>query len=194
MPLLSAVLAQNPLSGILYDNALAIDVYKSLNDWISGWMVGSLTQRVIAADLAMTCANIFAQKADPIFQQAGLNVFYPYLQKEVLCVALASIGHWRMDEPKAPLKQCLARFVPKDMVYRPKSGFVDPHGSVFYNHQFISFLREAVETNAPIVSMLHKKPLLKALDLLARKAPLPDQLLNCLWSITFLDRWYRTAL
>jgi asparagine synthase (glutamine-hydrolysing) len=193
MPLLSAIVAQNPLADILYDDSLASDVHRLLENWISGWAGESLAHRAIAADMALICANIFAQKAKPIFDTAGFMVKYPFLQTEVMNVALASIGNWRMDEPKDILKRCLARHVPREMVYRPKSGFVDPRSQVFYNTQFIAYLRAAVDSTGPIGSMLRKRPLMRACDLLARKAYLQTQTLNCLWAITFIDRWYRTA-
>ena len=193
MPLLSAILAQNPLADILYRGNLAGDVHRLLADWIGGWVGESLSHRVVTADLAMTCANTFAQKAKPILESAGHDVCYPFLETEVVSVALASIDHWRMDEPKAPLKRLLARHVPREMVYRPKIGFVDPRGRVFYDSQFIAHLRAAADPTGPIASLLHKRPLMKACDLLARGAHLPTQTLNCLWAITFTDRWYRTA-
>jgi hypothetical protein len=79
------------------------------------------------------------------------------------------------------------------MVYRPKSGFVDPSNRVFFDAQFIDYFRAAAEPTSPIASVLNRKPLLKTCDLLSRKNNLPDQTLNCIWAITFTDRWYRTA-
>jgi asparagine synthetase B (glutamine-hydrolysing) len=193
MPPLSSIVAQNPLADILYDDALASDVHRLLEDWIGGWAGESLSHRAVAADMALTCTNIYAQKAKPIFDIAGFAVSFPFLQTEVMSVALASIGHWRIDEPKDTLKRCLARHVPREMVYRPKSGFVDPRGRVFYDTQFIAYLRAAADAKGPIASMLKKRPLMKACDLLARKAYLPTLTRNCLWAITFIDRWYQTA-
>ena len=79
------------------------------------------------------------------------------------------------------------------MVYRPKSGFVDYHGNVFFDKEFIAYLRAAADDTGPIALVLNKKPLLKACDLLANKIKLPFQTLTCLWDITFVDRWYRSA-
>lgn len=193
MPLLSAVLAQNSLAGILYCGNLASNVHRLLSDWIGEWVGNSILHRIIAADLAMTCTNVFAQKAKPILENAGLEVHYPFLQTEVVSMALASIDRWQMDEPKASLKRCLARHVPSNMVYRSKSGFTDPRGLVFNNTQFIAHLRAAADSTGPIAPMLQKKLLMKACDLLNHRACFPAQTLNCLWAIVFLDRWYRTA-
>jgi asparagine synthetase B (glutamine-hydrolysing) len=193
MPLLSAVLAQNPLAGTLYWNGGERRVDGLLDDWVSAWAGTSTTSKVVAADLALTCANTFAQKAYPIFRSAGHEVFYPFLHNDSLTMALSSIPNWNMSEPKAPLKASLARQVPREMVYRPKSGFTDPRGSVFFDPEFVDHLRSACEPTAPISHLLKRKAVAKAADLLSRSKPLPPQTLNTLWAIVFTDRWYRTA-
>ena len=193
MPLLSAVVAQNPLAGTFYHNLARNSVDRLLAEWVGGWGSDVLSRRIVAADLALICANIFAQKSQPILESAGHRVVYPFLETQAVNVAMASTPYWQMDEPKAPLKRSLARYVPRDMVYRPKSGFVDPHGSVFVNAEFIAHLRAAAEPTSPIASVLKSKHLIKACELLSRKKKLPVQTLNCLWAITFTDRWYRTA-
>jgi asparagine synthase (glutamine-hydrolysing) len=193
MPLLSAFAAQNPLADIFYDGTTASDVHRLLIEWISDFAGDSVTHRVIAEELAFGVPNAIVPKAVQILESAGLRVSFPFLRRELVSLALASVDNWQMDEPKAPLKRCLARHVPHAMVYRPKGGFVDPYTPVFHTAQFIAYLRAAADSAGPIASMLRKKPLMKACDLLARGAALPCLTLNSLWAITFLDRWYRTA-
>ena len=193
MPLLSAVLAQNPLAGCLYQDAASNDVHELLSDWVGGWVGQSLPHRIVAADLALTCANTFAQKGQPIFESGGHKVHYPFLQNPVVALALSSIGHFAGNEPKAALKRSLARDVPHKMVYRPKSGFVDPRAMVFFDPAFLTHFRAAADASSPLSGFLKQKALVKACDLLANKASLPSQTLNCIWAITFMDRWYRTV-
>ncbi|QQO55006.1 MAG: asparagine synthase [Thiohalocapsa sp. PB-PSB1] len=193
MPLLSAVLAQNPLAGTFYkkDNRHSVD--DLLERWIGGWAGDKFATRVVAADLAMTCANTFAQKAQPILESGGHKILYPFFEVEAVSTSLSSISYWQMDEPKAPLKKSLARCVPHNMVYRTKSGFVDPSGKVFFDKEFIEHLRSTSEPTGPIAHMLEKKPILKSCELLARNKSLPAQTLNLIWAVVFMDRWYRTA-
>ena len=193
MPLLSAILALNPLAGTFYKKDAGGTIDDLLSKWVEGWGGESIVSQVVAADLALTCANTFAQKALPIFESAGHKVLYPFLEVEAVSTALTAIPHWQMDEPKAPLKRSLARHVPNDMVYRPKSGFVDPRQSVYFDDQFVEFLRASFEPSGPIAHLLEKKTLLKSCELLARKKTLPDQTRKLLWTIVFTDRWYRTA-
>jgi asparagine synthetase B (glutamine-hydrolysing) len=193
MPLLSAVLAQNPLDGILYRTPSRDHVHALLADWVEPWVEGSMAQSIVAGDLAMICANIFAQKGLPILNKAGFEVEYPFLKNAFVSTSMASIPFWNMAERKAPLKESLARHVPREMVYRKKSGFVDIAVPVFFDSTFIEHLRAAAEASGPISALLEPAPLLSACEYLSRGHPLPLQTLNCLWAITFMDRWYRTA-
>ena len=193
MPLLSAVLAQNSLDGIVYRSPSRDHAHELLTDWVETWVEGSLEQSIVAGDLAMICANIFAQKGLPIFNKAGFKVEYPFLQDAFVSTSMASISFWKMTERKAPLKESLARHVSRDMVYRKKSGFVDTATPVFFDSTFIEHLRAAAEASGPISSLLKPASLLTACDHLSIGRQLPHQTLNCLWAITFTDRWYRTV-
>jgi asparagine synthetase B (glutamine-hydrolysing) len=193
MPLLSAILAQNPLAGVVYagDGRKRVDDW--LDEWVSGWAGDSVLRKVIAADLAMTCANTFAQKAYPIFKKANRRVVYPFMEPEMVGFALSIAPSAQSSEKKAILKTLLSQQVPHEMVYRPKSGFVDPSGQVFYDPRYIELLWAATEEESALSGMLFKMPVRKVCDLLYRKRSLPVQMLNCIWTIAFVDRWYRTA-
>ena len=193
MPVLSAVLSQNPLAGILYDDTAADEVHARLDHWVAGWAGTSVRDRTIAADLALVCANIFAQKARPLFERAGHRVVYPFLQESVLATAMASTAAWQLETPKAPLKRSLARHVGPEMVYRPKSGFVDPRGKVFHDPEFVAHLRAAGEASSPLHGFVHAAPVRRLCDRLHRRRPLPAQTLNAAWALVFTDRWYRTC-
>lgn len=189
MPLLSSVLAQNALAGILYDDAPAATVHQHLTKWITPWAGDDPARAVVAGDLAMTCANTFAQKSHAIFEAAGVSVVYPFLTTDALVTALSATA-WPLDQPKAPLKRALARHVPHDMVYRPKSGFVDPVGSVFHDPAFQDHLRESLE--GPIGYALKPAAMLRLLGALKARRPLPAQTLNAAWAVAFTHRWYAT--
>lgn len=193
MPLPSAVVAQNALAGITFDGRMRDFVDRLLSDWIGGWVGDSPAQRIVVTDMAVTCANMFAQKAQPILEAAGHSVQYPFLQNEIVSLAMDAVIHWSMQEPKSPLKESLARHVPREFVYRPKSGFVDRRNEVFFDPEFIDHLWAAAESTGPISFALHSATVRRACDLLRRGRKLPPQTLNCLWSIAFTDRWYRTA-
>lgn len=191
MPMVPAMLAQNALAGIFYDDNAAEQVYSLLNEWLQ-FMVGSqsVSRQAVAGDLALTCANIFAQKARLILVDAGLDVVYPYMSPEAFAAGLVA-SEKPMSEAKAPLKRALAKHVPRDFVYRPKAGFIDPAGRIFYTENFLTALYDA--THGPISSFLNKNSVLKTVDHLRRGGNLPAQTLNVAWAAAFADRWYRTV-
>jgi len=193
MPLLSALLAINPLAGLLYRDETGHSVHSLLERWIGGWAGASFARQAVAGDLALICANTFAQKPKPILESAGHSVVYPFLDVEMVATALAAAERWQMHEPKAPLKRALARHVPGNMVYRPKSGFDGPGNDVFHAPEYIECLNAAAEPSGPIAHVIDKKRLNMACQLLSRGKSLPGQTLGLLWTIAFADRWYRTA-
>ena len=193
MPMLSAVLAQNPLAGKLYENFSSSEVYSLLERWINSFEGLSLSQKVVIADLMLTCANIFAQKGLPILEDAGHNVIYPFLDTEMVSAAVSWNPYLDPTQPKALLKKSLEKHIPTEMIYRPKSGFVDPKPPVFFKTDFIDYLYASTESSSPISFILKKKEIYKACDLLNKKTLLPPQVLNCVWAIVFTNRWYETA-
>jgi asparagine synthetase B (glutamine-hydrolysing) len=193
MPMLPAVLAQNPLAGFLYSQADSAKVHGMLEDWIGGWGGDTPLRRTVIADLALTCANRFAQKGQPVLEAAGHTVRYPFLHDEMAAAALTILRAGSRQEPKAILKRSLARRVPREMVYRPKSGFADPRRRVLYEPGFLEHLRASADSGGALAVLLDKKVLLAACDLLAKGRMLPAYTRNALWAIVFLDRWYRTV-
>jgi len=193
LPFLSAVLSRHPLDGLLIHPPSGGNVHTRLEEWISGWSGDGQVRRVVAADLALVCANIFAQKGLPILRRAGCRVVLPFLDRELVSLALGSLGRWHLDQPKAPLKRLLARSVPAEMVYRRKCPFADPRERVYHQPGFIAKLRAAADASAPVAPVVDQRRLVKACDLLHARTVLPEQTLACLWSIAFTDSWYRSA-
>jgi asparagine synthase (glutamine-hydrolysing) len=193
MPLLSAILAQNPLAGILYAKDGRERVDALLDEWAAGLAGDSLLRKVIVANMALTSANIYAQKAHPIYRKAGLHVVYPFMEHEMVDFSLTIALSQDSPEKKALLKALLAQQVPREMVYRPKSGFVDTGAQVFYDAEFQEMLWAATEEKSVLSGILFKEPLRKIIERLRRRDRLPHQLLNCIWAVAFTDRWYRTA-
>ena len=193
MPVFAAAWAQNPLAGVFFKDQSRNSVYGMLQNWIDEWTDNSTSQRIVATDLALICANKAARKTQPVFDSAGYKVVYPFLDNTMIPVVLDAVSFWQMDEPKAPLKRALVRHVPPEMVYRPKSGFESERKEIYFNEEFIDYLHSVIEPTSPISHLLQEKPLLKACQLLSHKKMLPITTLNLLWTIVFTDRWYKTA-
>lgn len=188
-----AVIARNPLAGSFYSARQREYVNGLLVEWIEGWAGPSLARQIVTADVALICANAFAQKGKPVLESAGHRIIYPFLDEDMLDTGLTATASWKMTERKGPLKTSLSRRVPGEMVYRPKSGFVDPKDEIFYSAEFIGHLRTAAEPSGPISQMLERKKLVRACDMLSSGKALPPQTYSLLWAVAFTDRWYRTA-
>jgi asparagine synthetase B (glutamine-hydrolysing) len=190
----AAVTAQN---GIVDDFVTVPEVGRQLQALLDRWIVieddFTMAQKAVVADLALTCANVFAQKCRAILTRAGHRVVFPFLDDEVVSLALAAIRTWRVGEPKSPLKQSLAKYVPREMVFRPKSAFADPQPRLFRTPAFIEMLCQSASDSAPLCDLVVKQRIREACDLLGKDKCVPSQTLNLLWAIVFTDRWYRTA-
>jgi len=189
----AACIAQNSLSQILYSNVGAKRVCQALDSWVETEVGQDLEFGMVAADVGLTCANIFAQKGLPILRKAEFKVCYPFLNDAMLHLGIDLLGEKFAAKPKVILKEALKKSVPPNMVDRPKAGFVDSSKTIFFSNDFIEILAAAVEAEAPLEPFLFRHNLKKVCALLRARKRLPQQTLNCLWAIAFADRWYRTA-
>lgn len=195
LPPSAALIAQSPFAKSSFTTAppsVFTELSDLLSDWVAGWAPESAHARAVAADLGLTCANVYAQKADPVLKRAGINVLHPFLEPDMVALALATVDDWSMLTPKAPLKWALSRYLPNEMVYRSKSGFIDTSLKPFADPQFRRALDEA-SRDGPIADIVSVKALAKAQKVLDSGRRLPPQTLNILWSAAFVSRWYRTA-
>lgn len=193
MPLLSAFLAQNALGDILYCSDELEKVIVLLDEWFSGWPLSSKTERIVAADVSFIGANIFSQKACHLFSAHNIDISYPFMSDELFGLGLHETANYADDEPKPSLKHALARSVPPHMVYRRKSGFVGASTPVIYDQRFIEYLNDTISPNAPLRDLLIPKNVNKVIDHLKGRKIIPGQLVNCIWTIVFVDRWLRTV-
>ena len=190
-----ASIAQNGLAGSHFGSSRVQEKLEfALLDWISGTASENSRVQAVASDFALVCAGIVAQKAQPIFQAAGYQVLYPFLHPKIVGPVLSAVPSWQITIAKEALKIALTRAVPRRMVYRPKSGFVDPSGSMYYSEWFISYLEDACSAQSRVSSSLNVSRINEAVRALKSGKELPVQTRKLLWAAVFTDRWYRTAV
>lgn len=189
LPMSAAIIAQNPFSGVAY--AAAPRVRSAFSNWIGADAGIDADASIVLADLALTCANVFAQKDISLYERAGHVVALPFLDETLVESLVYEAPHWPTTEPKAPLKAALARQVPAEMVYRKKVGFAESRPKVFDAPEFSDYLQEAIE--GPLSELLNQLRVRSMLSAVRSGDPIPAQTLNFLWSLTFTDRWYKTA-
>ncbi|MDA3962101.1 MAG: asparagine synthase (glutamine-hydrolyzing) [Planctomycetota bacterium] len=86
--------------------------------------------RITAVDSAYWLPDDLLAKVDRTTMAVGLEARVPYLDPRLFAFALSLPAEERIGDrmPKRLLKRVAERYMPKDLVYRPKSGFVMPLG------------------------------------------------------------------
>lgn len=187
-----ALVAQNALAGTFYQLPDEPDLDGLLVDWLEGWAGPDPARGMVAADLALLCSGVTSRKADAILRASGHEMLYPFLDTAMVSLAFRLLPLLRGQEPKAPIREALARQVPRTML-RPKLGFIHPRRPVFHEPAFLDYLEQSTGDESVMAGLVEPAPLRRALDLLRAGRMLPPQTLNLLWAVTFTDRWYRTV-
>lgn len=191
----SAVIAQNPLDGIAY--TIPSDVRKNIEDIIStrvevlGFGLGPEDQFILL-NLVYVCAGEFMAKSFDPLRMHGVKPIYPFLEPPMLRLSfsLPWAEKCKNGEYKALLKSLLACSVPREMVYRPKSGFVSPLQEVLTYNSMQEFLRNVVMSrNNPLTEFYQVKTIRQMIERAQRGQPLSVGTYNFLWLITFTSGW-----
>ncbi len=198
MPLLSASIAQNPLEGVCYrfDRSTRDDVHGAVQQWLDDAAPELCPEAQIGAvDIALICANIFAQKARSVYDGAGRRVVYPFLDGRVISLGLREAVHWPdASEAKQVLKAALKRSVPDRLVDRPKSGFSIDTRPRFAQPEFLDILRRSVEQGSPLAPHLDRRRMLRLVDHLAAQRRAPAQTSSFAWLVAFTARWLEQTM
>jgi hypothetical protein len=200
MSKLAASIAQHAMLGIgVHAPKERLDaVYNALETWI-----GPISPhddpyvRIPMADIGLTCAGIFAHKDFSIFAESGHRVEYPYMAPSVVMFALRRAQRWPNSmTPKNALKNLLLQTAPREIVHRPKTGFVSDKFEIFANGDVIERIRGAVHDQHPRSGVLREWLDPSVVDTLTddlrRGHRLPPPTYNFLWSIAMASSWLRS--
>ena len=193
LPWLSAAIAQNPLSGLAYQfpQETTQEVCELLEKWSQTMVVGDEPDvRLPALDLALVCANIFAQKNKPVFAQSTHRVAYPFLDERIVGLALGHAACWPYaEQSKFALKAALAQHVPQEMVFRRKSGFVAPLSTILRDPTFLAAFDRILAKDSPLAPYLNLRVLRQLRRDVETGRDLPAQTYNLIWSAIFTNCW-----
>lgn len=189
---LSAV-AQNPLAGTAYH--VPEHVYSEVESLGFSWLKSISPQdpriQLSALDMSLVCSCMFTQKSKSFFAASALDITFPFLSPQMVRIALSS-GNWEGADREAKwlLKAALARHVPSEMVYRPKSSFVAPMGLTLKSEAFLAAFDKLIADKSPLSPFLEKKFLrdIRA-KLTANEHPFPAQTTSAVWAMVFVSQW-----
>jgi hypothetical protein len=189
----SAAIAQNALFGVLYQAPDLKSIDAAWSEAMGAAGVTSLAERVVVSDLAITCAAIYAQKTYGPLRAAGFEVSYPFLSRDLASLGVVHTNAHPDAEAKGWMKEQLSRHIDHRLIYRPKSGFIDPARSLFDHQGFREALAAALGEDGVAGVLINTKRVQTLLRRNESLAGLPHGHLNILWTLAFVDRWYRTV-
>ncbi len=193
LPMFLAGIARNPLSDIAY--RVRPDTRREVLGLATAWVnsvvpSSSIEAQLPAADLALNCSRILAQKTKSVFNAYDREVVYPFLDSRMVGLALQRARYWPgRDEPKRVLKAILASHVPLDMVYRPKSPFVGPYRTMFARPEFLRMFDRLLECKTALTEFVDLPVLKQLRDRVKCEIPLPDQTYWFIWTAIFVHCW-----
>lgn len=192
MPVHLSAVAQNPLEGILYlgPHGDARNARSSLTGWVRDDLAldEPLTQ-IVGLDLALICAGMFAQKSQPAFHKTEQRIIFPFLDDSMVNLAIGGATLGGSRQPKKAMKRALSRHIPKELVYRRKSGFVVPLRDIFESEDVRMILNWAFSSDGPVWPYLVEDNARAAVRALLAGRFLPVQTVGAIWGVVFLSLW-----
>jgi len=134
----------------------------------------------------------WAAKALSVGESLGLRIIYPYIWRDILVEQGKLPWNAKIHNGvvKWPLKRLLEEFMPREFIYRQKSGFVPPFVSWLTDKDFNGLIRDIVLTGKSHVTEIVPARLLEELlnDALNNEK-LRFSVLNFLWGAIFTEMW-----
>ena len=149
-------------------------------------------ERITIRQLLYVNSGRWAAKALSVGESLGLRVVYPYIWRDVLVEQgkLPWSAKVRDGVVKWPLKKLLEEFMPRDFIYRRKSGFVPPFVRWLSDREFNGQVRQVLLGGNGYVTEIVPASVLD--ELLADAADgkrLRSPVLNLLWGALFTELW-----
>ena len=134
----------------------------------------------------------WAAKAFSVGENLGIRVIYPYIWSDVLTVQGTIPWEAKIHQGvvKWPLKRLLEEFMPKEFIYRQKSGFVPPFVQWLTSKPFNQTVRDILLASDSTIGRIIPPRIIDELldDALTGKS-LRFPVLNFLWAALFAEMW-----
>lgn len=134
----------------------------------------------------------WAAKAFSVGESLGIGIVYPYIWRDILVLQGAVPWSAKIHEGvvKWPLKRLLEEFMPKEFIYRQKSGFVPPFVQWITSREFNHTARDTLLASSGTIQRIVPPRLLDELLTDALEGQLLRfPVLNFLWGALFTEMW-----
>ncbi|MBI1879017.1 MAG: hypothetical protein HYR94_12500, partial [Chloroflexi bacterium] len=198
MPLPHVIaIAYNPLNGIAY--TIPDRVSKALEQVIKTRVeilsVGLEPEAQLSLlDLVCVCAGRFAAKSFDPLRAYGVKAIYPFLEPAMLRLSSSLPYDQKCNggQAKALLKSLLARQVPGELIYRPKSGFTSPFQEILTHDSMREFVRSVVlARDNPLLDFCQIDVVKQMIRRAEQGQTLNVEAHKFLWGLIFTSGWLR---
>ena len=146
---------------------------------------------VILLELLHASTGVFSCKFSHPLAAQGVRMTCPFLEPAFLRVILSGQARESVGREGARLvKRILARSVPREWAYRPKSAFLPPFREMFAHSAIQEFLRGvALSRNNLLADYVEINIATAMAERAARGKPLNIGVYNFLWGLIFASAW-----
>jgi asparagine synthase (glutamine-hydrolysing) len=178
-----------------WDSKINLIMEDGFNSYVNMENPLSYKAKVTIRQLMHVNSRRWAAKAFSVGENLGIRVIYPYIWLDVL-TEQGKIP-WEVKNyqgiVKWPLKRLLEEYMPKDFIYRKKSGFVPPLVQWLTAKQFNNMVRDTLLAESSNIKRLISPIILNNLlnDALEGEN-LRHSILNFLWGAFFTEKWIKS--
>ncbi len=197
MPIEHAMLhaTASPFDGIAYTvpPSVRADLESALQEHVLALGEGlDRREKLSGVHLCHSIPTMFAARSFDPLRMRGLRPLFPYMSRAMLRLAFAmhQQGQTLTGEFKGAFKALLARSVPREWVYRPKSSFTPPFYEIL-SHPATRALFEDVVLSAanPLARFCRADVVREAIQRVHRGKTLGGWMRRFLWMLLFTSAW-----
>lgn len=197
----------NPLNYFLVFtpvNFLRLNTYKEWDKQLTDIMDGvfsccgknyetlSYEAKVTIRQLLHINSRRWAAKAFSVGESLGIRVVYPYIWRDILIHQGTIPWEAKIHNGivKWPLKRLLEEYMPREFIYRPKSGFVPPFVQWLTSEKFNQTARDILlSSDGTMRRIVPPRIITELLDDALQGKLLRVPVLNFLWGALFTEMW-----
>jgi asparagine synthetase B (glutamine-hydrolysing) len=147
----------------------------------------------VLANLALLGDRVLPKSHGPVVSGGG-RIAFPFLDPELLGLGLALPEHVKnaCGEAKLPLKQRLAELLPREWVYRPKSGFKPPLKNLLPHPEVAALVEDVVlQPGNALLDYCDRETVARLYHRIRAGQPTSKAVLESLWKLVFVSCWWR---